>query len=857
MTDSKKIDWQEIALNIFQKYGGVEHFDFFQVHCPCPEHTDDTPSCSVRALDNKILVHCQVCDGDGSHKAYSALVQAGDIPTARVPQYLKIWNDSNNDTIFFETYFEARGLSDLQMPSSIRVHDNLYHCDTKKEHTAIVTAIHDVHENMIAIHRTYLNDNQNGKLDSANAKMMLGNCRGGHVTLRKGSRTLHIGEGLETTFAVLHNLHGIETHSVWATLSAANFGSVNIPYSDYAEVHLWADLDQSGAGEKHTRLLAQRLYSQKIAVYIHLPKFSLGDKKSIDWLDVQGSIADDYDSCDAYAPTPWEADNAIFPAGFEISMDRGVVMCSDGKDGEPKYARISDYPIWVRSRCPKVGSQDSWIEVGYWSATHRRVLSINVPRATFTSLRDFQSLLLKTTGVSVDLRQQPFLCDYLRRCSDLTNRVRPLSDRHGWIEVDDDLEFIPFSKTAALVDVSGAYSSMSAAFTAKGSVAGWIEGVLEPVTRCYGASFVLGASLAAPILYLTNTLPFSTCLTATRDGGKSISISAALSIWGQASKMAIGADSSRIGIERGLDFFHDLPFLLEESQLKKVDDILKLLYSVGNSTMTLKGTKDGGLREDSSCRGVLFLPGESKLAEKLSYDGAQVRLLVLDEKPLAELELDSERTALCKAITTNYGIVGPLLIQEIQKSRNSGELMEIFTRYENSLEITADFQRRQRSRYAAMLTGIELFGRVVGVEFVSKLTNAVMQHWNESAKTKSQTLVGFRALRAVLDYKTSHPNEFCISNSLNTPQITGEIQDDGGLALIRGRLRHIFQDAFDVTNVIEEWRNLNWLRLTDSERRKNATRTRARIGLDPRAWAVVLSSEAIENYYDDDIIEEV
>ncbi len=105
MTDIKKIDYESVARNIYSKYGGTDHGDFYQIHCPCSDHNDGKPSCSLRSVGDKLLVHCQVCDSEpGSYKAYSALVAAGDLPHVRKPYFQVLWDEANTDSVYFETY---------------------------------------------------------------------------------------------------------------------------------------------------------------------------------------------------------------------------------------------------------------------------------------------------------------------------------------------------------------------------------------------------------------------------------------------------------------------------------------------------------------------------------------------------------------------------------------------------------------------------------------------------------------------------------------------------------------------------------------------------------------------------------
>jgi hypothetical protein len=856
MTDNqKKADWGKVAQTIFAKYGGTDHGDFFVIHCPCSNHTDGKPSCSVRPTADKVLIHCQVCDAEpGSHLAYTALVEAGDIPNARIPYFTQVWEESNKDSVFFEMYLESRGLQDVAMPTSIRVHDHLRHSGTDDEHVAIVCAVTDINEQLVAVHRTYLNNDQNGKLETAEAKMMLGPTRGGHVTLQSGTGTLHIGEGIETMLAVLAHLPELGSHSVWAALSAPNLSAVKIPAGAFQTVHIWADLDSSGTGEKTAQRLAQRLYAEKFIVHIHLPNCTLSDKKSVDWLDHKEKVEDAYRQGTAYAPSKWEEDSAIIPPDYEISQANGVIHLRPGRrESEIRREQISVYPIWIRSQCPDVASLESWFELGYWSSSHQRYHYINVHGSTFVSLRNFQTQLLEKTDISVDLKHQSALCDFLRLCCNLTQRIRPLSDALGWTIIDKIPHFVPCSETVFLKNNSGMYSKLSKAFRTQGTLQGWIENILDPISRCYGASVALGAALASPILHLTNTKSFSVCLTATSDGGKSVSVNAALSMWACAEEIAFDAQSSRVGLDRGLEFFRDLPFLLEESQLQKVDDTLRLLYNVGNSTNTLKGTKDGRLREDSRARGVLFLPGESQLAERLAFDGAAVRLIVINDAPLAELRTEAERDSLADELHEHYGHVGPLLARAIQASYTSGQLKSIFDACKEEFVITEKFQARQRPRYAAMLTGVEFLRGIVGDTYADRIKQAVLRHWDDAAIQKLRTSVARRSLASVMDYYTANPGKFCAGTSVGLNQsFVGELQDDGSLALIRKELKTIFGDEFEVSNVLSEWNNRGWLRLTAAERKVSSTRTRARIGTRKEAWAIVITAETLAEYYEKD-----
>ena len=55
----------------------------------------------------------------------------------------------------------------------------------------------------VAIHRTFLARDGNGKAPVDPTKMMLGPCRGGAVRLGQGDRVMVVGEGIETVLSAM------------------------------------------------------------------------------------------------------------------------------------------------------------------------------------------------------------------------------------------------------------------------------------------------------------------------------------------------------------------------------------------------------------------------------------------------------------------------------------------------------------------------------------------------------------------------------------------------------------------------------------------------------------------------------
>jgi hypothetical protein len=93
----------------------------------------------------------------------------------------------------------------------------------------------------IAIHRTFLARNGNGKAPVDQTKMMLGPCRGGVVRLGQCGDVLMVGEGIETCLAAMQ----ATGHAAWAALSTSGLRTLDLPRGA-RDVIVLADGDEPG-----------------------------------------------------------------------------------------------------------------------------------------------------------------------------------------------------------------------------------------------------------------------------------------------------------------------------------------------------------------------------------------------------------------------------------------------------------------------------------------------------------------------------------------------------------------------------------------------------------------------------------
>jgi putative DNA primase/helicase len=253
----------------------------------CPAHDDRTPSLSIRdAQDNKVLVRCHAgCDqervitalqtrslwAENSSHPLSRMARRTSVErkpdqdnARRSEAALAIWKSAPSaQGTPVETYLASRGI-DLPPPGALRFHAGLKHPSGGIWPTMVALVTNGADGIPIAIHRTYLAHDGEGKAPINPQKMMLGPCRGGAVRLAEPGDVLMVGEGVETCLAAMQ----ATGNAAWAALSTSGLRSLDLP-RDVLDVIVLADGDE--AGEAAARDCARRWMRQGRRVRIARP----------------------------------------------------------------------------------------------------------------------------------------------------------------------------------------------------------------------------------------------------------------------------------------------------------------------------------------------------------------------------------------------------------------------------------------------------------------------------------------------------------------------------------------------------------------------------------------------------------
>lgn len=252
----------------------------------CPAHDDREPSLSIRDADGKVLVRCHAgCDqrdviaalkerGLWDGKGHSSLRTSRHRKVSpprpdpdqveRSAVALSIWQSTiAAGGTPVEAYLASRGLT-CSLPPSLRFHRGLKHPSGGTWPCMVALVTRGADNTPLAIHRTFLSHEGQGKAPVEPEKMMLGPCRGGAVRLRAPGEVLMIGEGIETCLAAMQ----ATGHPAWAALSTSGLRVLDLP-GCVRDVIVLADGDDPG--EAAARDCAMRWMRQGRRVCIARP----------------------------------------------------------------------------------------------------------------------------------------------------------------------------------------------------------------------------------------------------------------------------------------------------------------------------------------------------------------------------------------------------------------------------------------------------------------------------------------------------------------------------------------------------------------------------------------------------------
>lgn len=338
------------------------------------------------------------------------------------------------------------------------------------------------------------------------------------------------------------------------------------------------------------------------------------------------------------------------------------------------------HPILPVERLKNLETGEEQIKLAF--KRNGRWEEIIVPKVMITSASKIVSL--SGRGVAVTSENAKLLVRYL---SDVENRntdqieVKYSSSKLGWIRK----EFLPYDteiifdgdfKARQLFESIGEYGSREKWYTHLKDLRG--SGRFE-------IKIMLAASFASVLLHPIGALPFFVDLWGESEGGKSITLMVAASVWADTEEHAYIGDftATDIGLEVKANMLNHLPMMLDDTSKKNrriEENFESIVYNLCSGKGKTRSNKDIGINTENNWRNVILTNGEKPLTSYVSQGGAINR--VLEVECGKRVYADPQYTV--DILKHNYGFAGKDFV-EVIKAMGTDAVREIQKGFQQQL----------------------------------------------------------------------------------------------------------------------------------------------------------------------------
>ena len=346
--------------------------------------------------------------------------------------------------------------------------------------------------------------------------------------------------------------------------------------------------------------------------------------------------------------------------GSWLAADNGIRTFNKDYTNE---VVVCYHPILPIGRLRNLETGEEQIRLAY--KRNHRWTEITVPKDIISSANKIVSL--SKLGVAVTSENAKLLVKYLSDVENLNDDdipVRRSSSKLGWIGEG----FLPYD-TDVIFDGDGSFGQVYESIRERGSWQEWLDHVRE--LRRSGRpeiKFSLAASFASILVSRLGALPFIVDLWGETEGGKSVSMMLAASVWANPDGGQYIGDfkTTDTQLEIRADLLNHLPMMLDDTSKTSSrirDNFEGVVYDLCSGKGKSRSNKELGIRRENRWKNTILTNGERPLSSYVSQGGAINRILEIEcgEKVFQ----DPQSTA--ELLKKNYGFAGKRFVQIIKK----------------------------------------------------------------------------------------------------------------------------------------------------------------------------------------------
>ena len=307
---------------------------------------------------------------------------------------------------------------------------------------------------------------------------------------------------------------------------------------------------------------------------------------------------------------------------------------------------------------------------------------------------------LSKYGLSVTSENAKHLVKYLNDVENLNTEDIGLlksTSKLGWHGKD----FIPYDKTI-IFDGDIRFKSIFESITTEGHEDKWIDYVRG--LRATGRpeiKFMLAASFASALIKPLGILPFFVDLWGETEGGKSVSLMLACSVWANPAESQYIGDfkTTDVALEAKADMLNNLPMMLDDTSkasAKVRDNFEGIVYDLCSGKGKSRSNKELGVNRENKWSLCILTNGEKSLDSYVNQGGAINRIIEIEASD--HIYENPQETSIF--LKDNYGWAGIRFVEEVKKVTN---LRERYDEICKSLYDTDKMQKQAMSVACIML----------------------------------------------------------------------------------------------------------------------------------------------------------
>ena len=396
-------------------------------------------------------------------------------------------------------------------------------------------------------------------------------------------------------------------------------------------------------------------------------------------------------------------------AGWKTSQNGIFLSTADG------FQRICHQPVTILSFFKNAETGEEKVRIAFARRKNQWV-EVTPNRSVIAS--NTKIVGLADTGLAVNTNNSREFVKYfadLESNNACTIPTKVSTSKLGWIKSGDVMQFVPYD-TSITFDGAEKFRNLFASISEHGDKEAWIEKVKAIRSGRIEPRIALAASFSSVLLSVCNLLPYVLNIHGQTEGGKTVTLMMAASVWGNPDKDGgyLGDFSTTtVAIETRADTDNNLPLFLDDSSKvsRRIQENMdELVYTLCSGTGKDRSNQDLGLRRTNNWTNCTITNGEHPLVTEQAQGGAINRVLEVECDPGKLFEDGHEMAEFFKE---NYGFGGRIFVDELKKIGKKYLKVQQNYFFEKLVSENPDALQRQCHSWSAIILADQIMDATV------------------------------------------------------------------------------------------------------------------------------------------------